>query len=79
MKKTVKAPGSWSSISQTGGPRAGVNDPEIRKKIEAEIPLGRLGEPSEAAYFDDVAPLRNLISFVYYFWFFSALRLRSGP
>ena len=29
----------------------GANDPEIRKKIEAEIPLGRLGEPAEAAYF----------------------------
>ena len=28
---------------------------------------------------NDVAPLRKLISFVYYFCFFSALRLRSGP
>ena len=28
---------------------------------------------------NDVAPLRNLISFVYYFCFFSVLRLRSGP
>ncbi len=29
----------------------GANDPEIRKKIEAQIPLGRLGEPAEAAHF----------------------------
>ncbi len=28
---------------------------------------------------NDVASLRNLISFVYYFCLFSALRLRSGP
>jgi len=29
----------------------GANDPETRKKIEAQIPLGRLGEPAEAAFF----------------------------